>query len=161
HRVLPRNEVESTFVQPGMYVTPETLEHHLQFLTRHFELLTFRELLAKWDCGDWNERARYCAMTFDDGWLDNYRYALPLLRKYGAPATIFLPTALMGSNARLWSDRLGCALARRRRGTPEQWNAVIEHAKQLSDTDRDTLIANLEADAGGVDVNDRRFMNWS
>jgi peptidoglycan/xylan/chitin deacetylase (PgdA/CDA1 family) len=170
HRVLPRADVDTAFVQPGMYVTPETFERHLRFLTEHFELLTFRELLAKWDFGDWNDRARYCAITFDDGWVDNYRHAWPLLRRYGAPATIFLPTALIGSDARLWFDRLADALFRRGHGTRDEWDAVIERAKYLSDAERETLIDRLAsdaggadaggADAGGADAGDRRFMTW-
>jgi peptidoglycan/xylan/chitin deacetylase (PgdA/CDA1 family) len=160
HRVLPRVDVESTFVQPGMYVTPETFERHLQFLTAHFELLTFRELLAKWGCGDWNDRARYCAITFDDGWVDNYEHAWPLLRQYGAPATIFLPTALIGSDTRLWFDRLADVLCRRDEGTRDEWDALIERAKYLSEPERERLIDGLAAAAGGTDAGGRRFMTW-
>jgi peptidoglycan/xylan/chitin deacetylase (PgdA/CDA1 family) len=159
HRVLPRAEVESTFVQPGMYVTPDTFERHLRFLTAHFELLTFRELLAKWDGGGWNDSARYCAVTFDDGWIDNYQYAYPLLRAYSAPATIFLPTDLIGSHGRLWPDRLGDLLRRRRRGLPEEWDAEIERAKDLSDEERDALLAALAAEVGDGPVT-RGFVNW-
>jgi peptidoglycan/xylan/chitin deacetylase (PgdA/CDA1 family) len=144
-----------------MYVTPETFERHLQFLTAHFELLTFRELLVKWDCGDWDTGARYCAITFDDGWIDNHRYAFPLLRKYGAPATIFLPTSLIGSDSSLWFDRLADVLSRRRRGTPDEWDAAIENAKRLSDEDREVLIDEVAAQAGDAAIGGRRFMNWS
>jgi peptidoglycan/xylan/chitin deacetylase (PgdA/CDA1 family) len=160
HRVIPRSEIESTFVQPGMYVTADTFERHLQFLTAHFELLTFRDLLAKWDCGDWNDRARYCAVTFDDGWVDNYRYALPLLRRYGVPATIFLPTSLIGSDSLLWFDRLAGALSRRHQGTRDEWDAQIERAKCLSDEERETLIDRIAVEAGDVDPGERRFMTW-
>lgn len=161
HRVLPCAGIDAPFVQPGMYVTPGTFERHLQFLTAHFELLTFRELLAKWDSGDWNDRARYCVMTFDDGWVDNYRYAWPLLRRYGVPATIFLPTSLIGSDSRLWFDRLADVLSRRDRGTPDEWDAQIEQAKHLSDADRESLIDRLASDARGADTGGRRFMTWA
>src|SRR5713101_1640178 len=160
HRVVPCAEVASTYVQPGMYVTPETFERHLQFLTAHFELLSFRELLARWDGGGWNDTARYCAVTFDDGWIDNYQYAYPLLRRYGVPATVFLPTALTGSDGWLWSDRLGDLLHRRARGTPEEWDSLIERAKDLSEEDREDLLGRIAAEAGAAAPAGRRFVNW-
>lgn len=160
HRVVPLDEVASTYVQPGTYVTPDTFERHLQFLATHFELLTFPELLAKWDAGGWNQASRYCAVTFDDGWIDNYQYAYPLLRRYGVPATIFLPTGLIGSTARLWSDRLGDLLRARRRGTPDEWNAQIERAKGLSDDEREDLLGTIAAEVGDETPAGRRFVNW-
>ena len=160
HRVIPRAEVESSYVQPGMYVTPETFERHLQFLTTHFELLTVDALLAKWDAGGWNDAARYCAVTFDDGWIDNYRYAYPLLRRYGVPATIFLATGLTGSTDWLWPDRLGHLLRRRRRGTPEQWDALVERAKTLSDAEREDMLQAVAAELGEPASTTRRFVTW-
>jgi peptidoglycan/xylan/chitin deacetylase (PgdA/CDA1 family) len=160
HRVIPRAEVSSTYVQPGMYVTPDTFERHLRFVTRHFEVLSFRDLIRRWQAGDWDTAARYVALTFDDGWADNYRHAYPLLRKYSVPATIFLPTDLIGTAAPLWPDRLGRLMSKRRRGTPEDWDNEIERAKMLTDAQRHALIASL-ADACGED--DRpapRLMNW-
>jgi peptidoglycan/xylan/chitin deacetylase (PgdA/CDA1 family) len=161
HRVVPNRELATTYVQPGMYVTPATFERHLRFLTSRFELLTLRELLAKWEIGGWDDSARYCVLTFDDGWIDNYRYAYPLLRAYGVPATIFLPTALIGSDSWLWSDRLGELLRRRRSGTPEDWDAQIERAKDLSDEQRNDLLGALEMEVGEGGAPRRRFVNWS
>ena len=35
-------------------------------------------------------------MSFDDGFMDNYQYAYPLLKKYHAKATIYLATQIEG-----------------------------------------------------------------
>ena len=37
------------------------------------------------------------AITFDDGYQDNYQNALPILQRYGLPATIFLATGSLDS----------------------------------------------------------------
>lgn len=45
------------------------------------------------------------AITFDDGYVDNLRVALPILERHDAPATVFVPTAFIGGAA-FWWDRL-------------------------------------------------------
>src|SRR5262245_36727151 len=72
HRVIPRAEADADGVQPGMFVTPETFDEHLRFFSTHCTVLPLAELLDMWDARRWDDRARYCAITFDDGWRDNY-----------------------------------------------------------------------------------------
>lgn len=116
HRVLRAEDLEASYIQPGMYVLDEVFETHMRFLRDLFEIVPLAELLSRWRSGDWDRRARYCAITFDDGWRDNYLYAYPILRRYGIPATIFLPTTFIGTRARFWWDELadvvGCWLTR-------------------------------------------------
>jgi peptidoglycan/xylan/chitin deacetylase (PgdA/CDA1 family) len=189
HRVIPREELSRTFVQPGMYVTPETLEQHLRFLTTHFTLLSFEHLLRAWEHDDWDRSARYCTITFDDGWLDNYVFAYPLLRAYGAPSTIFLPTDLIGTDQWLWSDRLGHLLQRQGAGARAGWlrdalapmtaryrslaavrsqgpahaaiDSLIEVVKQLPDEGRDELLQRVGEALGAQAPAGRCFLNWN
>lgn len=106
HRVLTREEVTLQSVQPGMFVLDNVFAQQMSFLKKNFTLLSFQELLDLWRGGTWNHRARYCVVTFDDGWLDNYRHAYPVLQKLGIPATIFLPTDYVGTDEWFWPDHL-------------------------------------------------------
>jgi peptidoglycan/xylan/chitin deacetylase (PgdA/CDA1 family) len=46
-----------------------------------------------------------CAITFDDGWGDNYRNAFPLLKMFNLPATIFVITDDIGAPEMLTWDQ--------------------------------------------------------
>ena len=112
HRVLRAEDLGESFIQPGMYVLDDVFEKQMRFLKDAFEIVPLADLLTRWRTGAWDRRARYCAITFDDGWLDNYLHAYPILRRYGIPATIFLPTAFIGTQARFWWDELTRLLRR-------------------------------------------------
>ena len=59
----------------------------------------------------WGSTGRpLCVITFDDGWRDNYEEALPLLRRYELPATLFISTGFMGNGRTPWFYRLGDVL---------------------------------------------------
>jgi peptidoglycan/xylan/chitin deacetylase (PgdA/CDA1 family) len=51
------------------------------------------------------------AITFDDGYLDNYLYAYPFLKEHHIPATIFLTTGPIESNTLYWWDKIGYIIA--------------------------------------------------
>jgi len=49
-------------------------------------------------------------LTFDDGYRNNFTHALPILRRYGAPATFFVPTGFVDNPRPFCSDRLDYAV---------------------------------------------------
>ena len=119
HRVLPERPPAGEFVQPGMYVTEAAFERQLGYLRRAFTVLSVKEMLQLWDEGLWSDRERYAVITFDDGWVDTFRHAFPILRSHGVPATVFLPTERIGTNHWFWPDRLGHLLTRHGLGSRE------------------------------------------
>jgi peptidoglycan/xylan/chitin deacetylase (PgdA/CDA1 family) len=111
HRVLPSDSPERLIEQPGMYVSPQTLDLHLSQLGRRFELVHLDDWMRRAGRGEPLPRLA-CALTFDDGWRDNFQFALPVLRRHGAPATIFLVSRYIGSAQRFWPNRLMSLLAK-------------------------------------------------
>lgn len=86
HRVLPEKQITqpnaySTF---GTLIAQEYFENVLSCLTDNgFEFVTVSELTKR------NKTNKLIALTFDDGYLDNYEFALPSLQKFNATATFF------------------------------------------------------------------------
>jgi len=80
----------------GAFTAPRKFERQLFYLKKKgFEFYTASELIKFYRAnGEFPPRA--IALTFDDGWKDNYRHAFPILKKYGAKATIFLVPSCIG-----------------------------------------------------------------
>lgn len=106
HRVLKDDDEAILSMQPGMYVTESVFKNQMMFLTRHYQVISLLELLELWKNGEYSKDERYCIVTFDDGWLDNYLYAYPILKKYKIPATIFITTSFIGTNRWYWPEKL-------------------------------------------------------
>lgn len=70
-------------------VTPEVFEGQMRCLRDGgYRSITPDDLVAHLRGGAVPKKS--VAVTFDDGWLDNYLFAFPVLKKYGVRATIFL-----------------------------------------------------------------------
>lgn len=76
--------------------SPENFEDQLVWLARH----GYRSITADQFAGHLAGRripAKSVLITFDDGYLDNWIYAYPLLKKHGFHAVIFLVTSWVGN----------------------------------------------------------------
>jgi len=116
HRVLPDDEI-NRLLDPQMYLTVRVFRQLLVFLRSHYDVVHLEELLT-WDKFTKGRRKPACALTFDDGYMDNYTNAFPILKEMEMPATVFLTAALVGTSRLLWNDAVSIAFARMS-GDPE------------------------------------------
>jgi peptidoglycan/xylan/chitin deacetylase (PgdA/CDA1 family) len=74
--------------------------HLLQYLHENsFEILTLDLAFAR--IAD-PRPSRFAVLTFDDGYRDNLTHALPILERYGAPATIYVTTNMVERAMDAW-----------------------------------------------------------
>jgi len=74
-----------------MSVTPMKFERQLRYLTKYYRVVTLEDAFSSLEQKEGKSR-KQVAITFDDGYEDNYWHAFPLLKKCQLPATIFLLT---------------------------------------------------------------------
>lgn len=85
-------------------VSPENFEKQLQLLAKMNITISANELAEQLRGG--KLRKKSIVVTFDDGYADNYTTALPLLKKWGIPATIFVTSQNIGRQKEFWWDEL-------------------------------------------------------
>jgi len=110
HRVLPADRLRQ-YPLAGLAVTPEQLEAVLGQLAQHFACSPLIDAYRSWQRQPDAERPAL-AVTFDDGSLDNYEHARPVLDRLGIKASFYIPVGLVEERRCPWHDRLGFALLR-------------------------------------------------
>jgi peptidoglycan/xylan/chitin deacetylase (PgdA/CDA1 family) len=104
YQILTYHKVSSE-IHPFFGPTdPTSFENQMRFLKEYYNVLPLVEIVERCRHGDLPARA--VAITFDDGYRDNYDYAFPILKKYGLPATVFAATGALGGGQTLWHDRI-------------------------------------------------------
>jgi len=86
----------------------------LTWLKGWLNVLPLDEAIERLSSGELPERA--AAITFDDGYADNYTEALPVLREHGMSATFFVATGFL-DGGRMWNDTVIEAIRRSRLDT--------------------------------------------
>jgi peptidoglycan/xylan/chitin deacetylase (PgdA/CDA1 family) len=163
-------------------VPADQFTQQLRYLTRHYRLLSLDDALRELWSGELKQPT--ACLTFDDGYHNNCTVALPILRAFQAPATVYLATGMVGTNRRLWSVVLESAFVATSatsvtlEGTPTVVHlpadsdgrrtlahAVIDQLKLLPPAARDPVLADLHAQLGdgrgGAASDDFAMMNWA
>src|SRR3989344_3041885 len=94
---------EGIFNYRGKFITPQAFRKHLEWLKQNFDIVPLTEMLEE-------RRPRSLALTFDDGYANNYTDAFPILRELGVPATFFVTTDFIENGMPLPVDVVEYAL---------------------------------------------------
>jgi peptidoglycan/xylan/chitin deacetylase (PgdA/CDA1 family) len=100
HRVLP-DAVLLADLSPNQFlgVSINNFEEHVRYLSRNHHVISIDDV-PQYLASDNKKRA--VVITFDDGYKDNLTYALPILQKYGVPATIYIVTRFPEGDCEMW-----------------------------------------------------------
>ena len=87
----------------GLSIDPAMFERYCRFFQRHFHVIPLRALIGKLERRELLNR--HLAITFDDGYRDNFDQAAAVLERLGLPATFFVVSQWIGSDVVPWWDR--------------------------------------------------------
>lgn len=96
------NADETPYDSGVFSATAEQFESQIAYFKRRFQMVTLEEVFAM--IGGDVPRGTSVLITFDDGYLDNYTLAFPILRAQGVQGVFFLPTAFIGTGKLPWWD---------------------------------------------------------
>ena len=85
----------------GKHLPANIFEKQLKLITKYCSPVSLESIIS-----DQKLPANPVMLTFDDGYMNNYTYAYPLLKKYKVPATIFVATGFIDQSHFLWTDEI-------------------------------------------------------
>jgi len=173
---------EDDLFDPGVFsATADQFNDQISYLKHGDFLVTLDEALSFVE-GTIKEKTRRCRVliTFDDGYLDNYEIAYPILRTHVAQGVFFLATSMVGSCQLPWWDHIAYLMktARRRRfslrypsdlavdidgnGLTESLRTVLKLYKRPENSDPERFIRELGENSEGDEppLTLRRFLDW-
>ena len=114
----------------GFCMDPGTFERRIRFLAR-YPCVSMKEVAEAAE-GKRKLPPHAVAITFDDGYADNYHTAYPILKKYGLRATLYLTTDYIGTDEWLPLNRLYDAIWRTAAGKITLTHALCREEKRFS-----------------------------
>jgi peptidoglycan/xylan/chitin deacetylase (PgdA/CDA1 family) len=110
HHVRPARDAEFA-PNRHLEVTPDFLRAMLAHLhSRDIEIVTIDELHARLTMQNFGRR--FACFAFDDGYRDNRDYALPVMREFNAPFTLFVASDFAEGSGLLWWIALELVIAK-------------------------------------------------
>ena len=174
HRVRPANQSPDPFdTCPSLSVT--LFREILEYVRTSMHVVSLRHILRQ-DC----DVPPAAAITFDDGWKDNYDIAFPVLRELHVPATVFVATGKIGSSSPFRQQSLGSVFRRTTQPggnscgedlrsvlglpsnislTPDLYRTIVQAWKASDDVTPETVLSNITSATLDDSERTRCFLN--
>ncbi len=120
HRVVEDVAAAAKTDMPTLLTSAAMFEQHIDWIGRHFQFVTLDEIGQHVESGEPFTQP-VAAVTFDDGYRDVFEHAMPLLKRKGVPAAMFVVTDLVGSAEWQIHDRLYHLLDKAYDGWKDPW----------------------------------------
>lgn len=106
YHYIGNNPNPKDLARDNLSVSPDKFEAQMEYLSEGgFNTLTLDKMYQALKTGS-TLPPKSVILTFDDGYIDFYFNAYPILKKYGLSATVFIPTALMNQGYYLSWDQI-------------------------------------------------------
>jgi peptidoglycan/xylan/chitin deacetylase (PgdA/CDA1 family) len=103
--VVTFHRINDWMEEDGITCHPVKFEAFCEFFRRHFRVVRVSEQIA--GCRNGRAMGGTLSITFDDGYLDNFEVAAPILRRLGLPAAFFVATGFIGTDFKPpWDEHL-------------------------------------------------------
>jgi len=110
HGILPADSAGGDGTWQNKHVLVDDFREQMQYIAGHYHPIPLSELATYLSRGK-TLPLDAVAVTFDDGYWNNFSVAFPLLRSLDIPATVFVVTDFVNTSLPLWPDRVEHAIA--------------------------------------------------
>lgn len=136
----------------ALSVTAQKFDEQLRFIKTFGKFVTLDEAVDVYARKDEGRRGGV-AITFDDGFRDNYTVALPIAEKYEAPIAIFVTSGFIDRTADLWWEEQTFIIDRTEKlhlkidGEPLEWSTKTREEKERASSELRILFKGVDVAA--------------
>lgn len=144
HIVLTFHKVQSLKKNSVFDSCPSVTVNNFELILTHVKN-SYQLVPLNYLCDHLDSSTQLAAITFDDGWRNNYTDAYPVLKKHDIPATIFVTTGKIGSNKSFWQQRLGAIFHKAKNGDENARQVLFNLADidQSNDLTKEFFFSNI------------------
>lgn len=125
-----------------LYIEPEVFSKQMDFLLKHNYIpITLEDLLKSYKDNAFKLPKKSVLITFDDGWLDNYTNAFPILKEKNVKANIFISCDFIEQkNCMTWNQ----LLEMKNSGLISFGSHTLSHPTDIQTLDDDKILQELK-----------------